>query len=230
MSALAGAELDAALDERGWAVVPGLVAPADCGALVAGWETAAVAWRKRVVMQQHGFGRGEYRYFAYPLPPLVQALRTALYERLAPVANRWAEQLRQPAEFPDSLAAYLEKCHAAGQTKPTPLVLRYEAGDYNCLHQDLYGAHVFPLQATVLLSEPGTDFGGGEFLLVEQRPRAQSRGEVVPLARGDAVIFAVRERPRRGTRGFHRAKLRHGVSTVRTGLRYTLGIILHDAG
>ena len=181
-------------------------------------------------MQQHGFGRGEYRYFAYPLPPLVQSLRGALYARLAPVANRWAEQLRQPAEFPDSLDAYLEKCHAAGQTKPTPLVLRYEAGDYNCLHQDLYGAHVFPLQATVLLSEPGADFAGGEFLLVEQRPRAQSRGEVVPLARGDAVIFAVRERPRRGARGFHRAKLRHGVSTIRTGLRYTLGIILHDAG
>jgi hypothetical protein len=229
VSVLDGPELDAALDERGWAVVAGLVAPRDCSALVAEWADAA-AWRKRVVMEQHGFGRGEYRYFAYPLPPLVQALRAALYRRLAPVANRWAEQLRQPGEFPDSLDAYLEKCHAAGQTKPTPLVLRYEAGDYNCLHQDLYGAHVFPLQATVLLSEPGSDFAGGEFLLVEQRPRAQSRGEVVPLARGDAVIFAVRERPRRGARGFHRAKLRHGVSTVRTGLRYTLGVILHDAG
>jgi hypothetical protein len=228
VSALGGPALDAELDERGWAVVPGLVAPDDCTALVAQWGDAA-AWRKRVVMQQHGFGRGEYRYFAYPLPPLVQSLRHALYARLAPVANRWGEQLRQPAEFPDSLAAYLEKCHAAGQTKPTPLVLRYEAGDYNCLHQDLYGAHVFPLQATVLLSEPGADFAGGEFLLVEQRPRAQSRGEVVPLARGDAVIFPVRERPRRGVRGFHRVQMRHGVSRVRSGLRFTLGVIFHDA-
>ena len=228
MSALAGAELDRALDELGYAVVPGLLAPSDCSALVAGWADER-AFRKRVVMQQHGFGRGEYRYFADPLPARVAELRAELYARLAPVANRWATQLRQPAEFPDSLAAYLEKCHAAGQTKPTPLVLRYEAGDYNCLHQDLYGAHVFPLQATVLLSAPGADFSGGEFLLVEQRPRAQSRGEVVPLARGDAVIFAVRERPRLGARGYHRAKLRHGVSTIRSGLRYTLGIILHDA-
>jgi len=217
------------LDELGYALVPGLVAPADCTALAAAWSEAAV-WRKRVVMQQHGFGRGEYRYFAYPLPPLVARLRRELYGELAPVANRWAEELRAPAEFPDSLEAYLSKCHAAGQTKPTPLVLRYEAGDYNCLHQDLYGAHVFPLQATVLLSEPGRDFTGGEFLLVEQRPRAQSRGSAVPLARGDAVVFPVRERPRRGTRGFHRVKLRHGVSTVRSGLRYTLGLIFHDAG
>ncbi len=229
MSTLGGPELEASLDELGHAVVPGVLAAAECAAVVDGW-TDERAFRKRVVMQQHGFGRGEYRYFDYPLPPRVEALRAALYTRLAPVANRWAAQLRQPAEFPDSLAAYLEKCHAAGQTKPTPLVLRYETGDYNCLHQDLYGAHVFPLQATVLLSEPGADFSGGEFLLVEQRPRAQSRGEVVPLARGDAVIFAVRERPRLGARGYHRVKLRHGVSTVRTGLRYTLGLILHDAG
>jgi len=216
------------LDELGYAVVPGLVQPADCAALAAGWSDPAL-WRKRVVMQQHGFGRGEYRYFAYPLPPVVAALRRDLYGELAPLANRWAEALRASAEFPDSLEAYLSKCHAAGQTKPTPLVLRYETGDYNCLHQDLYGAHVFPLQATVLLSDPSRDFAGGEFLLVEQRPRAQSRGTAVALARGDAVIFPVRERPRRGARGFHRAKLRHGVSTVRSGLRYTLGIIFHDA-
>ena len=223
MSALAES-----LDELGYAVVPGLVQPADCAALAAGWSDPAL-WRKRVVMQQHGFGRGEYRYFAYPLPPVVAALRRDLYGELAPLANRWAEALRASAEFPDSLEAYLSKCHAAGQTKPTPLVLRYETGDYNCLHQDLYGAHVFPLQATVLLSDPSRDFAGGEFLLVEQRPRAQSRGTAVALARGDAVIFPVRERPRRGARGFHRAKLRHGVSTVRSGLRYTLGIIFHDA-
>jgi hypothetical protein len=216
------------LDELGYATVPGLVGAKDCAELVSRWSEDGV-FRKRVVMQQHGFGRGEYRYFDYPLPPLVQALRTSLYAELAPTANRWRAQLGLPSEFPATLAAYLEKCHAAGQTRPTPLVLRYEAGDYNCLHQDLYGEQVFPLQATVLLSDPTRDFTGGEFLLVEQRPRAQSRGEVVPLARGDAVIFAVRERPRRGARGFHRVQLRHGVSRIRAGLRFSLGIIFHDA-
>ncbi|HKC52759.1 MAG TPA: 2OG-Fe(II) oxygenase [Myxococcota bacterium] len=216
------------LDELGYATMPGLVAASDCAALAARWDEDGV-FRKRVVMQQHGFGRGEYRYFDYPLPSLVQALRQSLYAELAPIANRWRAQLGLPSEFPATLEAYLEKCHGAGQTRPTPLVLRYEAGDFNCLHQDLYGEQVFPLQATVLLSDPARDFTGGEFLLLEQRPRAQSRGEVVPLARGDAVIFAVRERPRRGARGFHRAQLRHGVSRIRSGLRFSLGIIFHDA-
>jgi hypothetical protein len=221
-------ELHESLDERGFAVLPGVVAARDCAALAALWAEEA-PFRKRVVMQQHGFGQGEYKYFAYPLPPLVQRLRESLYAELAPAANRWRERLGQPADFPADLAAYLDKCHAAGQTRPTPLVLRYEAGDYNCLHQDLYGELVFPIQATVLLSDPARDFSGGEFLLVEQRPRAQSRGEVVPLAQGDAVVFAVRERPRQGTRGFHRVQMRHGVSRLRSGLRFTLGLIFHDA-
>ncbi len=220
--------MDESLDERGWATLPGLVAPSDCAELIARWDADGI-FRKRVIMARHGFGQGEYRYFDYPLPPLVQSLREALYPKLAPVANRWRERLRQSADFPDSLEAYLAKCHAAGQTRPTPLVLRYEAGDYNCLHQDLYGEQVFPLQVTVLLSDPARDFAGGEFLLVEQRPRAQSRGEVVPLSLGDAVVFAVRERPRQGARGFHRVQMRHGVSRVRSGLRFTLGIIFHDA-
>ena len=217
-----------ALDEQGFALLPGLVAPADCRALAARWDEPEL-FRKCVVMAQHGFGRGEYRYLGYPLPLLVQSLRESLYRELAPVANRWREALRLPGGFPDLLERYLEKCHASGQTRPTPLLLRYEAGDYNCLHQDLYGDEVFPLQATVLLSEPGRDFSGGEFLLVEQRPRAQSRGEVVPLSQGDAVVFAVRERPRRGARGCQRVQQRHGVSRVRSGLRFALGLIFHDA-
>ena len=221
-------ELDESLDERGYALLPQLLMPEDCHALTARWDEAEL-FRKRIVMQRHGFGQGEYRYFDYPLPQLVQRLRESLYAELAPLANRWRERLRQPADFPATLAPYLAKCHAGGQTRPTPLMLRYEAGDYNCLHQDLYGALVFPVQLTILLSDPASDFTGGEFLLVEQRPRAQSRGEVVPLAQGDAVAFAVRERPRLGTRGYHRAKLRHGVSRVRSGLRFTLGIIFHDA-
>jgi hypothetical protein len=220
--------LGESLDELGYATLPGLVDVADCAALAARWDEDGV-FRKRVVMQKHGFGRGEYRYLDYPLPPLVQTLRRSLYAELAPIANRWRAQLGLPSEFPATLEAYLEKCHAAGQTRPTPLVLRYEADDFNCLHQDLYGEQVFPLQATVLLSDPARDFVGGEFLLVEQRPRAQSRGEVVPLARGDAVVFPVRERPRRGPRGFHRAQMRHGVSRIRSGLRFSLGIIFHDA-
>ena len=220
--------LSDSLDERGYATLPALVDPATCRALAARWDEDGV-FRKRVVMEKHAYGQGEYRYFAYPLPSAVQSLRTSLYRELAPLANRWREALRLPGGFPAELEAYLEKCHAAGQTKPTPLVLRYEAGGYNCLHQDLYGAEVFPLQATVLLSDPARDFAGGEFLLVEQRPRAQSRGEVVPLAQGDAGVFATRERPRRGPRGFHRVQLRHGVSRVREGLRFTLGLIFHDA-
>jgi len=223
MSALAES-----LDERGYATLPALVDAASCRALAALWDRDGV-FRKRVLMEQHAYGQGEYRYFAYPLPDAVQSLRRSLYRELAPVANRWRAALRLPGGFPAELDAYLEKCHAAGQAKPTPLVLRYEAGGYNCLHQDLYGDEVFPLQATVLLSDPARDFAGGEFLLVEQRPRAQSRGEVVPLAQGDAVVFATRERPRRGPRGFQRVQMRHGVSRVREGLRFTLGIIFHDA-
>ena len=180
-------------------------------------------------MQRHGFGRGEYKYLRYPLPPVVEALRQAIYPQLAPIANRWRERLREDGRFPAALGAYLKECHKAGQERPTPLILKYEAGDYNCLHQDLYGALVFPLQLTVLLSAPEADFSGGEFLLVEQRPRAQSRGEVVPLRQGEAVIFPVHHRPVEGTRGPYRVTMRHGVSRLRSGRRFTLGIIFHDA-
>ncbi len=180
-------------------------------------------------MQRHGFGRGEYKYLRYPLPPVVEALRQAIYPQLAPIANRWRERLREEGRFPAALGAYLNECHMAGQERPTPLILKYEAGDYNCLHQDLYGPLVFPLQLTVLLSAPEADFSGGEFLLVEQRPRAQSRGEVVPLRQGEAVIFAVHHRPVEGTRGPYRVTMRHGVSRLRSGRRFTLGIIFHDA-
>jgi hypothetical protein len=219
---------DSELDERGYTVLPGLVDAAGCDELAALYDEDE-PFRSRVVMQRHGYGQGEYKYFRYPLPGRVQALRERLYAELAPVANRWRERLREPGEFPATLEGYLAQCHAAGQTRPTPLMLRYEKDGYNCLHRDLYGELVFPLQATMLLSEPGRDFEGGEFLLVEQRPRMQSKAEIVPLARGDAVVFAVHHRPRRGTRGFHRVALRHGVSRVRSGRRHALGIIFHDA-
>jgi hypothetical protein len=216
------------LDARGYATIGRLLEPAVCAEFRALYEREE-GFRSRVVMARHNFGQGEYRYFAYPLPPVVSGLRERLYPALAPIANRWQEALGLAADFPPTLAAYLERCHAAGQTRPTPLLLKYGPDDYNCLHQDLYGALLFPLQVTVLLSEPGRDFTGGEFLLVEQRPRAQSRAEVVPLRQGDGVIFAVNYRPVRGTRGVYRCVMRHGVSRVRSGGRFALGIIFHDA-
>lgn len=215
--------------ESGHIVAPGLLDPALCQALSALWSDDTV-FRNHVVMQNHGYGRGEYRYFRYALPGPVAALREALYPPLAKVANAWAEALGKEERYPPTLKAWLRCCHAGGQAKPTPLLLRYGPGDYNCLHRDLYGPLVFPLQATILLSVPQRDFDGGEFLLVEQRPRMQSIGQVVPLAQGDAVIFAVNERPVRGTRGVYRTALRHGVSRLRSGQRFTLGIIFHDAG
>jgi uncharacterized protein len=216
------------LDARGYATVPGLLEPEACRELAALYGVDD-AFRSRIVMQRHSFGRGEYKYLRYPLPAVVAALRQALYVPLAPIANRWRAQLGETERFPPKLEEFLARCHAAGQTRPTPLILAYQADDYNCLHQDLYGALVFPLQLTVLLSDPARDFTGGEFVLVEQRPRAQSKPEVVPLALGEAVIFAVHHRPVRGTRGVHRVNLRHGVSRIRRGRRYTLGIIFHDA-
>lgn len=214
----------ASLDAQGWVVLPGLLGPSECGAVTALYD--GPGFRGTVTMARHGFGRGEYRYFAYPLPPLVEALRTRLYPRLAPVANRWHERMGLERRFPDTHARYVARCHADGQVRPTPLLLRYGPGDYNCLHQDLYGEHVFPLQAAVLLSK---DFEGGEFVLTEQRPRMQSRAAVVPLSQGDAVIFAVRQRPVRGSRGDYRVTMRHGVSEIRNGARHVLGIIFHDA-
>jgi hypothetical protein len=216
------------LDGQGAAVIDGLLAPEECRALTALYGRDDL-FRSRVVMAQHGFGRGEYKYFAYPLPALVTTLRTRAYPHLVPVANRWAAALGSSSSFPGRHAAYLERCHAAGQKLPTPLLLSYGAGDYNCLHQDLYGEHAFPLQMAVLLSEPGRDFEGGELVLTEQRPRMQSRPLVLPLRQGDAAVFAVRHRPVRGARGFYRVNHRHGVSRVRSGNRCTLGVIFHDA-
>jgi uncharacterized protein len=216
------------LDAVGSAVLDGLLSPDECGALAALYDDES-AFRSRIVMARHGFGRGEYQYFAYPLPARIAGLRTALYARLAPVANCWSEALAGNVCYPASHAAFLARCHSAGQRKPTPLLLRYEAGDYNCLHQDLYGEHVFPLQVAILLSQPGRDFNGGEFVMTEQRPRMQSRAEVVPLRQGDGVVFAVHHRPVQGTRGVYRVNLRHGVSRIRAGRRHTLGIIFHDA-
>lgn len=221
-------EIEASLDRQGFATLPRFLSRRECEGIAALYEDDA-RFRSRVVMERHAFGLGEYKYLRYPLPPLVETLRRACYPRLVPVADRWRGLLREKGKFPPDLDAYLRDCHAAGQTRPTPLILKYEAGGYNCLHQDLYGERVFPLQMTVLLSAPGRDFTGGEFLLVEQRPRAQSKGEVVSLDQGDAVLFAVRHRPAQGKRGAYRVTLRHGVSQVRTGRRYTLGVIFHDA-
>ena len=216
------------LDERGYATTAALLTTEECRGLAALYDREE-AFRSRVVMQRHAFGRGEYKYLQYPLPDVVEALRQAIYPHLAPIANRWRERLGEDGRFPPALDAYLAECHRAGQKRPTPLILKYEAGDYNCLHQDLYGDLVFPLQLTVLLSAPEDDFTGGEFLLVEQRPRAQSKGEVVPLRQGEAVIFPVHHRPVEGTRGPYRVTMRHGVSRLRSGRRFTLGIIFHDA-
>jgi len=216
------------LDTFGAAVTGPILTPEECAHL-AGVYGDDQLFRSRIVMARHGFGRGEYKYFAYPLPALIEALRSALYPPLAEVANRWNQAMGIDVGYPREHADFLARCREAGQTRPTPLLLRYGPGDYNCLHQDLYGEHVFPLQVAFLLSEPGADFTGGEFLLVEQRPRAQSRGEVVPLRQGEAVIFPVHHRPVEGTRGPYRVTMRHGVSRLRSGERYTLGIIFHDA-
>src|SRR5215472_14336826 len=219
-----GAELDA----YGNATIGPLLTAEECAALVAGYETDA-RFRSRIIMARHGFGRGEYKYFNYPLPEIVATLRTALYPPLAAIANRWHEALGNATRYPDRHAEFLEQCHAAGQVKPTPLLLRYGAGDYNCLHQDIYGEHVFPLQVVFLLSRPGADFDGGELVLTEQRPRMQSRAEVVPLIQGEGAIVPVHHRPMQGARGVYRVNMRHGVSRLRGGRRHTLGIIFHDA-
>ncbi len=216
------------LDAQGWAVTPALLTAQECEAS-AGLYQSGDRFRSKVVMARHGFGRGEYQYFAYPLPDLVAELRDRLYARLAPVADRWNAAMGIGVRYPATHAAFVERCHQAGQTRPTPLLLQYGPGDYNCLHQDLYGEHVFPLQVAILLSEPGEDFTGGEFVLTEQRPRMQSRPAVVPLRRGDGVVFAVHHRPVQGTRGVYRTVLRHGVSKLHSGHRHTLGVIFHDA-
>jgi hypothetical protein len=216
------------LDAQGWAVMPKLLSAKECDAVASLYQNDE-DFRSKIVMAWHGFGCGEYKYFAYPLPPLVETLRTALYLNLAPIANRWHGAMGMDVRFPVAHAQFIKRCNAAGQTRPTPLLLQYGKDDYNCLHQDLYGEHVFPLQVAILLSEPGEDFEGGEFVLTEQRPRMQSRAAVVPLKKGDAVVFAVNSRPVRGTRGFYKCNLRHDVSKLRSGNRHTLGIIFHDA-
>lgn len=217
-----------ALDEQGYVVLPRLLDARTCRTLIANYSDEA-RFRSRIVMARHNFGRGEYQYFNYPLPPTVQRLREALYDALGPIANAWSARLGRATHYPKTLKAYLSHCHRAGQKRPTPLMLKYGADDYNCLHQDLYGEVCFPLQVATLLSRPGDDFTGGELIVTQQRPRMQSRATVVPLNRGDAVAFAVNERPVAGTRGDYRVKMRHGVSTVTHGERYTLGLIFHDA-
>jgi hypothetical protein len=217
-----------ALDAQGFAVLEGLLDAKACQTVARLYADDA-RFRSRIVMARHGFGRGEYKYFSYPLPDLVEGLRTALYAPLAGIANRWNEAMGLAVRYPGEHASFLARCHDAGQVRPTPLLLQYEAGDYNCLHQDLYGEHVFPLQVAILLSQPGRHFTGGEFVLTEQRPRMQSRVAVVPLRQGDAVVFPVHHRPVRGSRGTYRVNKRHGVSTIRKGRRHTLGIIFHDS-
>jgi hypothetical protein len=228
VAALDWAGIAAAIDAHGCATTGPLLTAEECAALAARYGTDAL-FRSRIVMARHGFGRGEYKYFTYPLPDDVATLRGAFYPPLATIANRWNDQMGVASRYPDDHGAFLARCHQAGQTKPTPLLLQYGAGDYNCLHQDLYGEHVFPLQVAFLLSRPSHDFTGGEFVLTEQRPRMQSRAEVVPLIQGEGVIFPVHHRPVQGTRGIYRVNMRHGVSRLRTGRRQTLGLIFHDA-
>jgi hypothetical protein len=216
------------LDAQGWTAIPQLLTADEADAIGALYCQDS-CFRSRVVMAKHGFGRGEYKYFSYPLPPLIQELRTDAYERLVPIANGWHARTRNAVGFPDSHSEFLERCHRAGQTRPTPLLLEYGAGDYNCLHRDLYGEHVFPLQIAFLLDQPGVDFTGGEFVMTEQRPRMQSRAMVLPLTKGDAAIFAVNSRPMKGMRGDYQVKLNHGVSKLYSGKRHTLGVIFHDA-
>ena len=216
------------LEGQGNASVAALLRRSECDELARLYDESGF-YRSRVVMSRHGFGRGEYRYYDYPLPKLIDELRAAAYARLAPIANRWNERLGVAVRYPATLAEFTRRCHEAGQRRPTPLILRYGEGDYNCLHQDLYGEQVFPLQLAVLLSKPGRDFTGGEFVMTEQRPRMQSRCEVVPLGQGDAVIFAVNGRPVQGARGGYQVRLRHGVSRLRSGRRHALGVIFHDA-
>ena len=220
--------VSAHLDAHGWAMLPKLLTPSEAAA-VAGFFNDDSRFRSHIIMARHGFGRGEYKYFTYPLPDKVADLRTALYARLVPIANRWNESMGIDVRYPDAHADFIERCHKAGQMRPTPLLLQYGEGDFNALHQDVYGEHVFPLQAAILLAEPQKDFTGGEFVLTEQRPRMQSRAEVVPLDRGDGVVWAVRSRPVQGTRGTYRVNMRHGVSRLRSGHRHTLGVIFHDA-
>ena len=228
IASLDWARLSQEIDQPGWSTTGPFLTADECDSLIASYDDDGL-FRSRVVMTRHGFGRGEYRYFAYPLPPLVEQLRTGLYERLVPLANHWRDALGLDEAFPASHEQYLERCHAAGQARPTPLLLRYGPGDYNCLHQDLYGELSIPLQVAFLLSRPNEDFTGGELVLTEQRPRMQSRVQVVPLAAGEAVIFAVNHRPVQGARGTYRVAMRHGVSMVQAGSRHTLGIIMHDA-
>lgn len=216
------------LDAQGSTIMKRLLFPDQCRSIAALYREESI-FRSSVVMAKHGFGRGEYKYFGYPLPDLIQSLRTAAYPRLVPIANRWNEAMGIDVRYPEQHSDFIERCHRAGQVRPTPLLLEYGAGDYNCLHQDLYGEHVFPLQLAILLSEPGKDFTGGEFVMTEQRPRMQSRPVVVPLCQGDGVVFAVHHRPVQGTRGVYRVNLRHGVSLIRSGHRHTVGIIFHDA-
>jgi hypothetical protein len=220
--------VQADLDAQGAATIERLITPAECTALASMYGDTS-AFRSRVVMARHGFGQGEYRYFSHPLPPLIAGLRGALYPHLVPIANRWHAAMGLDTRFPARHGEFIARCHAAGQTRPTPLLLQYGPGDYNCLHQDLYGEHVFPLQVVLLLSEPGRDFEGGEFVMTEQRPRLQTRAMVLPLRQGDAAVIAVRQRPVQGSRGIYRVNLRHGVSRVRRGRRHTAGIIFHDA-
>ena len=228
VSAIRWEQVSHDLDAQGNAIIGRLLAPEECETLAALYSHDQL-FRSRIVMARHGFGRGEYKYFAYPLPDIVMDLRTAIYPHLVPVANRWNHLMNISVRYPERHADFLDRCHQAGQIKPTPLLLRYGSDDYNCLHQDLYGEHVFPLQLTILLAEPQKDFTGGEFVMTEQRPRMQSRPMVVPLRQGDGVLFAAHHRPMQGTRGYYRVNLRHGVSRVLSGHRHTLGVIFHDA-